>query len=110
MKSLTVELAAALGHPLLEVGAAYFWLRGLWRNNRTDRALGFSLLIGLGIFGIAFEQPSIGFHPAGIFFLLLGLATFIVSPIVQWRGRSTAFASAASYLMLLAGALLSLLV
>ena len=109
MNSIGMELAVALCHPLLEVGAAYYWLRGLWRNDRMDRALGCCLLAGLGIFGIAFNQPSVGFSPAGVCFLLLGLATLIVTPIVQWRGRSTALASEAAYVMLLVGAIFSLL-
>lgn len=108
MKSLGFEMVSAIGHAFFELSAAYFWLRGLWRNNRTDRLFGCLLLVGLGCVGVVCGQSVAGFNLAGGWFLVLGLITLVVSPIVHWRGRSTGYAGETAYVMLLAGVVFSL--
>ncbi len=75
----------------------FFWLRGIWRDNKADRIVGGCLLALFGVLSLEVFGATDGLNMAAAWIFLLGCASLVAGPV----GRTMRFRQVLPYGILL---------
>jgi len=86
---------------------SFFWLRGIYRNNRTDQILGMVLLLSFGVTAILLDSTTYLLNDVGFCTIALGALTIVVG--LAGKRISSAQVYSSGFLLAVFGLFLALL-